>query len=149
MYRNISLSFWLIILIASCGGNTQSKSGEEQQQVADSLVEAERAAFRSLDLDGYNLMGHVKECTMKSYDKVGKECDDFRNLTFTKEGLIEIDDAPYRGKLYFEYGESGKFLGGKDLTTEGMRVILKRDRGGRIQSIQRKAATGAESDTQL
>ena len=124
--KNNRFVFMAVAIVCFCScGNTQSKSDEGQQQATDSLAEAERASFRSLDLDGYNLIGHVKECTMKSYDK-----------------------APYRGKLSFEYGESGKFLEGKDLATEGMRVILKRDSDGRIQSIQRKAATGAESDTQ-
>ncbi len=147
--KNNRFVFMAVAIVCFCScGNTQSKSDEGQQQATDSLAEAERASFRSLDLDGYNLIGHVKECTMKSYDKTGKKNDNFRNLIFTKEGLIEMDEAPYRGKLSFEYGESGKFLEGKDLATEGMRVILKRDSDGRIQSIQRKAATGAESDTQ-
>ena len=51
--KNNRFVFMAVAIVCFCScGNTQSKSGEEQQQVADSLVEAERAAFRSLDLDG-------------------------------------------------------------------------------------------------
>ncbi|WP_291529847.1 hypothetical protein [Bacteroides sp. UBA939] len=146
--KKVIIGFMAIAIVCLCGcKNTQSKGSDEQQK-ADSLAEVERASFRSSDLDCYNLKGHVKECVMKAYDKEGKENGDFRNLSFTKEGLIEKDETPYRGKLSFEYGKSGEFLAGKDLSSTDMKVTLKRDKNGRIQSVRRQAADGGDSDAQ-
>lgn len=153
--KSILTATLLVSVFSACNEQAKKSNGKTQHEPSDT-VKTEMPSypvdtFSSPDLTLNELKQKVKQCDYSYYMATVKDTtytietelkEQNYTLTFTEKGLLESN------RLFkFTYDEKDNLVKGENLSNKEMKIVVNRDKQGRIKTITSKDKKyGMESD---
>ena len=154
-FKSILTATLLVSIFSACNKQAKKSNGETQHEPSDT-VKTEMPScpvdtFSSPDLTLNELKQKVKQCDYSYYMATVKDTtytietqlkEQNYTLTFTEKGLLKSN------RLFkFTYDEKDNLVKGENLSNKEMKIVVDRDKQGRIKTITSKDKKyGMESD---